>query len=244
MHFKYEVLFSIEILLEGYEDIHENDIDIYADLESVSIISKQRMLEKGQNNIFNILVELVPSGDAKDTMIAALDDDKVFTFYLKFKHEQFQNFYSNLSGYDLEKNIFSFSNGVVSKKGNVLHLTKSLATYDSTVLYSSGFLVRESGKYYQAKENHTNKPTSDTNFWKEIPDDYFVSQNDLVLRNTLSADFPRNVFGIVQISNDNTINADYLLINRTNKTISGVNTPVQIPLKKKFTLQFKTNIHN
>ena len=52
MHFKYEVLFSIEILLEGYEDIHENDIDIYADLESVSIISKQRMLEKGQNNIF------------------------------------------------------------------------------------------------------------------------------------------------------------------------------------------------
>jgi hypothetical protein len=244
MHFKYEILFSIEILLEGYEDIHENDIDIYADADTLTLLPKQRMLEKGQNNIFNILVEVIPTGDVKDTMITELDDDKALTFHLKFKHEKFQNFYSNLTSYDLEKNIFSFSNHVVSKNGTVLHLTKSLAAYDSVATYSKGYLVRETGKNYQAKETHTNKPTSDTNFWKEIADDYYVSQNDLVLRSAVSADIPRNVFGIVQISNYETLNADYLLIERTNKMVEGVNTPVQIPNKKKFTLQFKTNIHN
>lgn len=244
MHIKYEVLFSIEILIEGYEDIHENDISIYSDVESQSIIPKQRMLEKGQNNIFNILVEVLPTGDAKDTIVTKIDGDKALTFYLKFKHERFQNFYSNLSNFDLEKNIFSFSNQVVSKKGTVLHLTKSLATYNALTNYSKGFLVQESGKNYQAIDNHTNQPTSDTNFWKEIADDYFVSQNDLVLRSAVSADIPRNVFGIVEISNDNTLNTDYLLIDRTHKVVEGVNTSVQIPNKKKFTIQFKTNIHN
>jgi hypothetical protein len=244
MHFKYEVLFSIEILLDGYGDIHENDVAIYSDSETMTLLPNQRILDKNQKNLFNILVEVLPTGNAKDTMVTKLNDNVVFTFYLKFKHEQFQNFYSNLTNYDLEQNIFTFSNKVVSKKGTVLHLTKSLPTYDGAVTYSAGYIVHEAGKNYQSIVSHTNKPLSDTNFWNEIADDFFVSQNDLVPRSTVSADIPRNVFGIVQISNVHTLNADYLLIDRTNRTVNGVNTPIQIPRKKKFTIQFKTNIHN
>jgi hypothetical protein len=244
MRFKYQILFSIQLQLEGDSKIHEEDMIISADTNTYSIYTKQHILEKNQSDVFTILIETYPEGDALDTILMPLDNSQVFTFYLKFKNDQFKTYYSNLSSYDLENNIFVLSNKVLSKNGTVLNLTNPIASYDNTITYPSGYIIKDGTKLFMSLAANTNKPTNNAEFWVEVTNTFYVSQSDLVLRNTLATEVPMNVFGIVQIYTDDTIHADYRLITKSTKMIDGVSAPVQNSNEKKFTINFKNNLTN
>lgn len=248
----YRILFEIQVLLQDYSEVLLNDIEVIPSEPTVKILSNYRLKYTWDNNAIYVHSEIVTTN--KNETRIKLPSELEFEFNMKFKNSKFQSFYSNLSQFDLENNVFLFDNKTGIKDGSDLYISTDFNAYSNANTYKKGYLTTHSGNLFlclQSNDASNPKPTSDVAFWAPLTNRKFISQSNLVPRNSLATvvdgitypNIEKDEFAKIRIYNTG-ISADYEITTPVDastaddiaagRTIMGT-----LPNKKKFILQFK-----
>lgn len=251
---KYAVLFNLSVQLQNYTDIALNDIRIVPDEGTDILFNNLGILFKPQNDVYTALVEVHGSGAFSSFTRVMIPDDAVFTFHLTLRNTAFQNSRSNLSAYDLDTNIFEFSNSTHHWESGKSYLTKEIPAYSSADTYSKGYLSKQGGNLYLALQ--TNGPGNvhdvlQAAYWKQIAAAPYVSQADLRTRIKSDPDpailidpVPASASALIKIRNSPAIHSDERLLDRMSMVVDGVTYPMQKPKQPTYYILFKNNTTN
>jgi hypothetical protein len=86
---RYQILFSLEITLEGYPDDMNQYVKVIPDATTRELFPVYRILKRKQKNTDVTLILVEPDGPEKDTPEIPLQEDEIFRFYVKIPDRAF-----------------------------------------------------------------------------------------------------------------------------------------------------------
>jgi hypothetical protein len=172
MKTNYQILFSIELLHDYYNHRETfDDIEIIPTGITKKIMDGYRILCKTFSNKLVALIEV----DGSEKPNIKIDNDTSLRFILKLKNPAFQNI-SALKIFDLNNNIYYFTNRADNEKGGIHYLSKTIPVHNTGEDYEVGSLIQDSTNIYEAVINNIGLPPPN-NSWRILSPQRFPAYN-------------------------------------------------------------------
>jgi hypothetical protein len=169
------ILFSIELLHDYYnQQVEFNDLDIMPDEATALLFNGLKIICKKAGNRLVGLVEV----NANKPKITIPPGTKL-RFFIVVKNPWFLNI-SSLKFFNVENQVYYFTNKSGNEKDGKLYLSKPLPVYDPAKDYEMGLLVSQGTKIFEAIQPvaHTAPhPVTSAGFWRELTPARFPAHN-------------------------------------------------------------------